>query len=653
MNVKQFFSLKSLAILLIITTLVSCGISKSTLINKPSATNTEVMQVETPAKLIPLKDFFRNPEKTRYNLSPDGTYLAYLAPYESRMNIHIQKMGSDAAPVRITSSTDRDLSGFMWASNDRILYIRDFGGDENFHVFGVDITGENDADLTPFENTRAQMIDDLEDDESHIIVGLNKRNPQIFDPYRLNINTGKMEMIAENPGNITGWMTDHEGKMRVAYTTDGVSTSILYRDTEQDEFKKVLTTNFRETVEPLFFTFDNKYVYASSNLNRDKTAIVKFDIANGKELEMMYEHPEVDVSGLSYSRKRKVLTHITYTDWKRQYNFLDAEQEALQKRLEKDLSGYEVVVTSSSKAEDKFLVRTYSDRSLGAYYFYNKNTDKLEKITDVSPWLNEDELSEMKPIKYKSRDGLTINGYLTLPKDVAAKNLPVVINPHGGPWARDGWTFNPEVQFLANRGYAVLQMNFRGSTGYGREFWEASFNEWGLKMQDDVSDGVEWLINEGIADADKVAIYGGSYGGYTTLAGITFTPELYACAVDYVGVSNLFTFMETIPPYWKPYLDMLKEMVGDPDDAEDNKRMKATSPVFHVDKIQAPLLIAQGAKDPRVAQAESDQMVEALRARGIDVEYILKENEGHGFRNEENRFEFYDAMERFLAKHLK
>ena len=298
------------------------------------------------------------------------------------------------------------------------------------------------------------------------------------------------------------------------------------------------------------------------------------------------------------------------------------------------------------------MIRTYSDRSLGAYYIYNQQTDKLEKIADVSPWLNEEELAAMQPIQYQSRDGWTIHGYLTLPKGVEAKNLPVVVNPHGGPWARDSWTFNPEVQFLANRGYAVLQMNFRGSTGFGRAFWEASFKQWGLSMQDDITDGVNWLIEQGIADANRVAIYGGSYGGYATLAGITLSPEVYACAIDYVGVSNLFTFMNTIPPYWEQFRQMLYEMVGNPDDAEDNARMKATSPVYLIDKIKAPLLIAQGANDPRVAQAESDQMVEALRNNGIDVEYILKTDEGHGFRNEENRFEFYEAMESFLQKHL-
>jgi len=611
------------------------------------------MHTDTRRKLIPLKDFFRNQEKVNYSLSQDGAHLAYLAPYKNRMNLHVQQIGSNE-PIRITGVEDRDIAGFFWASDDRVLYLKDFGGDENFHLYGVSINGENDIDLTPFEDIKVQIIDDLRDDEQHVIIGLNKRNPQIYDPYRLNINTGEMEIIAQNPGNVTGWMTDHEGKLRLAITTDGVNNSILYRDTEKDEFKTVITTNFRQSVDPLFFTFDNKHLYASSNLKRDKSAIVKFDIATGKELEVLYENPDVDVSGLRYSRKRKVLTYINYTDWKLKFKFLDKEREALQNRLQSEIGQqYEVVPVSTNKAEDKFLIRTYSDRSRGAYFFYNKNTDNLTKITEVSPWLNEDDLAEMKPITYQSRDGLTINGYLTLPKDIAAENLPVVVNPHGGPWARDTWTFNPEVQFLANRGYAVLQMNFRGSIGYGRKFWEASFNQWGLKMQDDITDGVQWLIKQGIADPKRIAIYGGSYGGYATLAGVTFTPDLYACAVDYVGVSNLFTFMGTIPPYWKPFLETLKEMVGDPENPADKERLEATSPVFHVDKIKAPLLIAQGAKDPRVVQAESDQMVNALRERGIDVEYILKENEGHGFHNEENRFEFYTAMERFLAKYLK
>ncbi|HNI46190.1 MAG TPA: S9 family peptidase, partial [Chitinophagales bacterium] len=301
-------------------------------------------------------------------------------------------------------------------------------------------------------------------------------------------------------------------------------------------------------------------------------------------------------------------------------------------------------------AEDKILVRTISDRSKGTYYLYDVEKDTMTFLANVAPWLKANELAQMKPIQYTSRDGLTIHGYLTLPNGVEAKNLPVVVNPHGGPWFRDQWMFNPEVQFLANRGYAVLQINFRGSTGYGRQFWEDSFKQWGLNMQNDITDGVQWLIEQGIANPKRIAIYGASYGGYATLAGVTFTPDLYACAIDYVGVSNLFTFMNTIPPYWKPYLEMMYEMVGHPE--KDAELLRATSPVFHVDKIKAPLFVVQGRHDPRVNIDESDQIVAALQARGVDVQYMVKDDEGHGFMNQENKFELYKAIEAFFATHL-
>ncbi|MBL7129626.1 MAG: S9 family peptidase [Ignavibacteria bacterium] len=599
---------------------------------------------------IPLRDFFKNPDKTYYQISPNGEYLAYLAPYENRLNIFVQKIGSDEA-VRVTNVTDRDLAGYYWANNDMLLFGKDKDGDENYHVFGVDKKGEILKDLTPFEDVKVRLVDPLEDIDDDVLISMNKRNKEIFDVYRLNIATGDLKIVAENPGNVTGWITDHNGNIRIARTTDGTNTSLLYRETEDYPFEIVLTTSFREALYPLFFTSDNKYIYASSNLGRDKSAIVMYDIANGKEMEVIFEHPEVDVYGLYYSKKKQKPVSISYTTWKRQREYLDEDVEKLFERLESELgTDYEIVITGISKNEDKFLVRTYSDRSLGTYYFYDLDTDKLTKLTDVSPWLNEDDLAEMKPISYKSRDGLTINGYLTLPKGKEPKNLPVVINPHGGPWARDSWGFNPEVQFLANRGFAVLQMNFRGSTGYGKAFWEASFKQWGRKMQDDITDGVNWLIEEGIADPNRIGIYGGSYGGYATLTGLTSTPDLYTCGVDYVGVSNLFTFFDAIPPYWKPHLEKWYEMVGNPE--KDSLLFVEVSPVFHVDNIKAPLFVAQGKNDPRVNIEESNQIVEALKKKGIDVPYMVKEDEGHGFHNEENRFDFYEAMEKFLLKHL-
>ena len=610
----------------------------------------KVQQTEAVPPLIPVKDFFRNPDKVAYALSPNGEYLASLQPWEKRLNVFVEKIGSGQPATRVTSAKARDISGYTWKGDNRIVYVQDTGGDENFRLYAVGIDGSNPKDLTPFEKVRAQIIDRLERNDNEILVGLNKRDARIQDVYRINVNTGEMKMIAENPGNYTGWATDWDGNLRIAITTDGVNNTFMFRNTEEEKFAPVITTTFRETISPLLFTADNKQLYVATNIGRDKTAIVKYDVENKKELEKIYEHPDVDVSNLMSSRKRRAILGVSYNTDKTHYYFIDKQRAALQKDLEGRLPGYEVRLAGCNREEDKCLVRTFTDRSLGAYYFYDLKSKNFRKLSDVSPWLNDKDLASMKPIKYQSRDGLTINGYLTLPKGVAPRNLPVVVNPHGGPWYRDSWGYNPEVQFLANRGYAVLQMNFRGSTGYGRKFWEASFKQWGKTMQNDITDGVQWLIKQGIADPKRVGIYGGSYGGYATLAALTFTPDLYAAGVDYVGVSNIFTFIKAFPPYWKPYLEMVYEMVGHPE--KDKDLLTAASPFFHSKNIKAPLLIAQGANDPRVNKAESDQMVEALKARGIEVPYIVKANEGHGFSNEENRFEFYRAMEEFLGKHL-
>ena len=567
------------------------------------------------------------------------------------MNIFIRPTAGGEAK-RLTNEKDRDIRNYAWKGNGFVVYAMDDKGDENFHLKRVDLKSGEVKDLTPFPKVRSEIIDDLADvSETDVLITLNKRNPEVFDAFRLNVATGEMKMVAQNPGKVDRWITDHAGVIRAATQTDGVNTSLLTRPDEKTPFKMVLTTNFREAVNPQFYTFDNKNLYATSNIGRDKAAVVTIDPSNGKELEKLYENPDVDVDALAYSKKRKVVTFAAFDTWKTERKFFDKQSETMYKTLAEKLPGYEVEVVANDKAEDKFIVMASNDRSPGSRNLFDAKTGTLTKLVDVAPWLKESELAPMKPVEYKSRDGLTIHAYLTLPLGREAKNLPVVINPHGGPWYRDTWGFNPEVQFLANRGYAVLQMNFRGSTGYGRKFWEASFKQWGQAMQDDITDGVQWLIKQGIADPKRVAIYGGSYGGYATLAGVAFTPDLYAAAVDYVGVANMFTFMKTIPPYWKPFLDMFHEMVGDPE--KDKAMMEAVSPVMHADKIKTPLFVAQGAHDPRVNKDESDQMVAALKKRGVEVEYMVKDNEGHGFHNEENRFDFYGAMEKFLAKYLK
>lgn len=605
---------------------------------------------------IPLEDFFRNSERTGYQLSPDGSYISYMAPYKDRLNVFVRRVDeTDEHAIRITNETERSVAGYMWADNQRLLYMKDTAGDENYQLYGVHRDGSDDRAYTAFDGVRTSLIDDLEEQPGVVMIGMNKRNPEVFDPYRLNIETGELTLLAENPGNIQGWMTDHDGRLRVATAiVDGVNTQILYRDTEDEPFKPVLTTNFRDVVSFMEFTPDNKEVYAATNLHRDKTILVRMNPATCEELEVLYENERYDIASISYSRKRKKLLSVYCTGHKEPVrHYFDTEEEQLRQRIKAHFPNQRYGIADTDKAEENYLIYVGGDRTRGSYWHYNALTDEAKKIADLAPWIKSDEMNAMHPVSYTTRDGLQIEAYLTLPDGLTpdtAKQLPVVVNPHGGPWARDCWGYSSEVQFLSNRGYAVFQMNFRGSTGYGRHFLEASYKQWGLKMQDDITDGVKWLIEQGIANPNRIAIYGGSYGGYATLAGLTFTPDLYACGIDYVGVSNLFTFMQTIPPYWRPMLEMMYEQVGHPE--HDADQLAATSPALHADKIKVPLFVAQGANDPRVNKAESDQMVEALRQRGVVVEYMVKDNEGHGFHNQENRFDFYRAMERFLKAHL-
>jgi len=600
--------------------------------------------------LVPLRDFFRNPVGAAYQVSPGGDYLSWLAPWENRLNVFVQPIDGSKEPVRLTQATKRDISGYFWAAKDQIVYLQDDGGDENFHLYAVGVDGSGKRDLTPFPGVRVGVVDDLRNDEDHLLIEMNKRDARVFDVFRLNTRDGEMELVAENPGSVSGWVTDHDGKVRAAVQTDGVNTELLYRATEKEPFKKVLVTDFRESADPMFFTYDNKELYASSNIGRDKSAIVRLDPATGKELEVLFEHPEVDVGGLVGSDKRKVLTTAFFTRDKVEYHFFDDMRRDLQAKLEKKLPGTEVMLVSTDRDEDKYIVRTQSDRSRGAFWFYDTKTDELRKLADVTPWLADDQMAPMKPVQIAARDGLKLPAYLTLPPGGASKDLPAVLYVHGGPWARDDWGFDGGAQFLANRGYAVLQVNYRGSTGYGRAFWEKGFKQWGKNMQNDLTDAAKWLVDEGIADPKRIAIYGASYGGYAALAGMAFTPDVYAAGISFVGPSSLFTLLETVPPYWEPMRKMNYEMIGDPE--KEKELLTEASPLYSADKIKSPLLIAQGANDPRVKKAESDQIVEALKKRGIDVPYVVKGNEGHGFGNEENRLYFYRAVERFLAKHL-
>jgi len=614
-----------------------------------TACNTTSKEEKPP--VIPVESFFRNPENFGWQISPDGEYISYLSPHMGHTNVFVRKI-TDSAGVAVTHDSARNVYDYRWKGN-RILYLQDVGGDENFQLFSVGLDGKDTKALTPFPKVRTSMMDDLRfvpGKEKEVLIQLNKRDPRFFDPYSINIETGEMKVLYQNDKNFDGWYTDHTGTIRIATKTDGVNTTYYHRASESAPFDSLLTTTFKDIFGIQLFTFDNKNLYAISNIGRDKTSVIEYDLAAKKEVKELYANPDYDVDGLSWSARRKMLTSVNYTSWKGEHHFLDKEDEGEYNSMKEKFSGYEVGLYGNNDAEDKFVVWTGNDKLAGKYYFYDKKSGETKFLADAFPWLKEGDMAARKPIEYTSRDGLTIHGYLTLPKGVEARNLPVVVNPHGGPWARDNWGYNGEIQFLANRGYAVLQMNFRGSTGYGKDFWLKGAKQWGKTMQDDITDGVQWLIKEGIADPKRVAIYGASYGGYATLAGVTFTPDLYACAVDYVGVSNMFTFMKTIPPYWEPYKAMFQELVGDP--VKDSVLLAEVSPALHAEKIKVPLFVAQGANDPRVNKAESDQMVDALKKRGVVVEYMVKNDEGHGFANEKNQIDFYKAMDSFFAKHL-
>ena len=612
----------------------------------------------------PIKDFFSQPERGHFRVSGDGRALAWIAPVAQpdgtrRGNVFVQALAGSTptGPVRqMTTETARDVPDISWKGSRTILFQKDFGGDENFHLVAVDTVTGRVRDLTPGDKLRAELVDDLPEDPDHILVSTNKRNPEVFDVYKLDLRTGAATVVAENPGDITAWQTDHQGRLRLAMRTEGLKTTLLYRATEKAAWTPIVTTDYKTSVLPLFFDQAGARFYAISNRGRDKTGLVLIDPAKPDAEQVLQVPDEVDLGSATWSIRLKKLVSASWQGDRVVRRFFDAATEKTWGRMQAKLPGYEINVQSQTLDESKFIVAASNDRTEGARYLYDARADTMTRLAVINPKIPEAAMAPMTPIRYTARDGLVIHGYLTLPTEAVLgrterKGLACIVNPHGGPWARDNWGFNPEVQFLANRGYCVLQMNFRSSTGYGRQFWEAGFGQWGGKMQDDITDGVKWLVEQGIADPRRVGIYGGSYGGYATLAGVTFTPDLYAAAVDYVGVSNLLTFMNTVPAYWRPQLPQFYDMVGDP--VKDKARLEATSPALHAERIVTPLLVAQGANDPRVNKAESDQMVDALKKRGIDVQYMVKADEGHGFHNEENQFDFYGAMESFFAAHLK
>ena len=607
------------------------------------------------AELIPRRILFGNPERISPRISPNGTSLAWIAPHNEVLNVWTAPVGPDgvdwdSAQV-VTNDTDRGIRVFLWAHDGRhLLYLQDTGGDENWRLYDVDVTTMQHRDLTPFEGVQAQILATEKDLPDEVLVGLNRDNPALHDVYRLNLTSGDLVKEVENPG-FAGWVADTKlvTRVGVGLEPDG-SLVVKVRDGAGGDWRLLRTLPAEDalTSAPIAISPDGTTMLAMSSLDADTGRLVRVDLGSGAEA-VIAEDPDADVSGVRVHPDTREPQVVTWIKERTQYRVLDPALEADVAAI-RALHPGDPDIVAHDHSDMVWLVAFTNDTGPIPYFLYDRQRREGRFLFDHRPELSEYELAPMEPVSFQARDGLTIHGYLTFPPGVGRKDLPMVLNVHGGPWARDVWGFDPEAQWLANRGYLCLQVNFRGSTGYGKAFVNAGDREWGNAMQNDLTDAVEFAIGQGWADRERVAIYGGSYGGYAALAGVTFTPDLYRCAVDIVGPSNLKTLIETIPPYWQPQIALFHQRVGNPE--TDAEFLWSRSPLSRAASIKTPLLIAQGANDPRVKQAESEQIVAALRDAGIDYEYMLFPDEGHGFAKPENRLKFYAAAERFLARHL-
>jgi len=610
--------------------------------------------------LIPRKVLFGNPERVSPHISPDGTRLAWIAPHEGVLNVWVAPIGTsgvdwDAATV-VTDDADRGIRMFAWAKDGRhLLYLQDTGGDENWRLYDVDLDAPAGADgakrdLTPFEDIQARVIAARKSHRDEVLVGINRDNPQLHDVYRLDLKTGELTKLIDNPG-FAGWLADEDMVVRGALKPlpEG-GFDLLVRDDAEGGWRTLLTISADDAPnsDALAFTGDGKALIAISSVGTDTGRLVRIDLASGAD-RLLLEDPEADVTGaMLHPDTREPQLGVVLKD-RAEYHVLDpavaADFEAI-----RGLNPGDPGVIGRDEADTTWLVAFNDDDRPARYYTYDRTTRTGSFLFDSRPELGRYELAQMEPFSFTSRDGLTVHGYVTFPPGGGRSGLPTVLDVHGGPQVRDTWGWNPEAQWFANRGYLAIQVNYRGSTGYGKAFVNAGDREWGAKMHDDLIDAVGYVVEQGWADRDRIAIYGGSYGGYAALVGAAFTPDVFRCAVDIVGPSNLQTLLETIPPYWAPVKAQLYKRVGNPE--TDKEFLWSRSPLSRARDIRIPLLIAQGANDPRVKQAESEQIVAALAEAGIDYEYMLFPDEGHGFAKPENRLKFYAAAERFLAKYL-
>jgi dipeptidyl aminopeptidase/acylaminoacyl peptidase len=608
-------------------------------------------------------DYFAKPKQSVFKISPNGKYISYKEKDAYGKRHVMVKERSTGKIARAIEEKIELISDYGWINDERLYYLMDKGGNENNHVYAVNIDGKNAKDLTPFDEIQAQLISVLKEQKNILLIQMNKNNKQVFEPYKLNATTGELTQLFENKdanSPADEYIFDKDGELR-GYTklVNGVETELYYKDLSTGDFKLIKKTKWDDTFRILCFNYrsDNKNeAYVATNLESDKTKIMLYDFKSNKAVVDIFSNPTFDASDMHLSKKRNYeIDYYGYEGEKQVVIPISQTYKELNQRVQDQFKGKQYTITGFDEDEKTFLVLIQSDKLYGTYYEYTPATGSFKLLMDLMPQLKEADMAEVRPLQFKSRDGLTIYGYITLPKETTqGKKVPLIVNPHGGPQGiRDSWGFNPEAQLFASRGYATLQVNFRISGGYGKQFLRAGFKQVGRKTMEDVEDGVQYAIEQGWADKTKVAIYGASHGGYATLMGLVKTPALYRCGVDYVGVSNIETFFNSFPEYWKPYKEIMKQIWYDLDKPEEAQLAKEVSPFYQVDKIKKPLLVVQGANDPRVKIAESDQMVAALRKKGVEVPYLVKYNEGHGFAREANQLELYRYMLGFFAKNFK
>ncbi|MFA8342107.1 MAG: prolyl oligopeptidase family serine peptidase [Rhodothermaceae bacterium] len=604
---------------------------------------------ESLPDLIPVEDFFKNSETMKYSLSPDGNYIAFLKGWNNKLNVHVRTISGEDT-VRISSCSQSDVVEFAWINNKQLVYYVAKTDKDEYNLVLTDINNSNEKIIEIPNKGVAAIIDVLPASENEILIKDNSRDNKVFDVYRLNLITGKKVMTLKNPGNYTHFIADHNGVVRLAIATDGVREAVLHRYNSDEKFTPLKITNFKNIFIPQYFTADNKNIFAISNIGRDKKVIVEYDIENNEESRVIYENKSVDVDEIIFSYKRMTVVGAKFSTWKRETVLFDKELKYLQKDFRRRFKGYNVELVSADRNENYLITKIYNDKTQGKYYLYDVAGGEFTKLADVAPWIKEKDMADMEPVSYLAEDNKLINGYLVLPKNVEPKNLPTIVYVHGGPWLRVEFNFNKVAQFFANRGYAVLLMNYRGSTGYGKKFWTAGFKQWGQDMQEDVTSGVKWLVDQNISDPDRIGIMGFSYGGYSALMGLIDDPELYACGISVAGVTDLLYFLESVPPYWEPFRKMLGEMIGDP--YKDKEMLIENSPVHNIKRINAPLFLAYGAQDSKVNIRDIKKIELYLKSKNIPVDTMIKENETHGFKNQENKIELFNRLEKFVKLHL-